>query len=349
MFDGKIDFMDFNKIKINYGGKLTCRKIFKRKYLIFLIISIILLIFVVTLYSIKNNKIKGISIEIKSLINQQEKLENSITLLTNQNSEEKINLNTFQKDLDSMNNDILELIQKEEIAKNINAKNTDEKIKLEKSNKDLTSKLKTETELKEVYLQKISSLNNLLESLKIEYEKLRQHNDKDRKEENENLNIKNSKIISLEEASKIEKIIKGNLSLKCFDSLQNDFNPNFFHQNCNNSPLLVLIKTDKNERIGGFTKLSFDGFEIKRDISSALFNIDKNKFYILANDEYYTIVCDPNELPQFGYDLKIKKNGQGINSFPFNYGDKVTNEHEDLTKNTIFEIQNLEIYKVELL
>ena len=30
MFDGKIDFMDFNKIKINYGGKLTCRKIFKK-------------------------------------------------------------------------------------------------------------------------------------------------------------------------------------------------------------------------------------------------------------------------------------------------------------------------------
>ena len=44
MFDGKIDFMDFNKIKINYGGKLTCRKIFKGKYIIFLIISFICLI-----------------------------------------------------------------------------------------------------------------------------------------------------------------------------------------------------------------------------------------------------------------------------------------------------------------
>ena len=94
--------------------------------------------------------------------------------------------------------------------------------------------------------------------------------------------------------------------------------------------------------------MSFDGFEIKRDISSAIFNIDKNKYYILVNQEYYSIVCDPNQLPQFGIDLKIKTNGEGINSFPFNYGDKMVNVPKDLTKETIFKIQNLEIYKINL-
>ena len=61
-----------------------------------------------------------------------------------------------------------------------------------------------------------------------------------------------------------------------------------------------------------------------------------------------TIVCDPNELPQFGADLQIKSNGQGINSFPFNYGDKDINNMEDLTQNRVFQIENLEIYKVDL-
>ena len=63
MFDGKIDFMDFNKIKINYGGKLTCRKIFKKKYIIFLILSAILLIVLISLYTVKNNKELSFTLE----------------------------------------------------------------------------------------------------------------------------------------------------------------------------------------------------------------------------------------------------------------------------------------------
>ena len=88
--------------------------------------------------------------------------------------------------------------------------------------------------------------------------------------------------------------------------------------------------------------------EIKRDPSSAIFNIDDGIYYPVANPEYSTIVCDPNELPQFGADLQIKSNGQGINSFPENYGDKNINTSEELTEDHAFTIGNLEIYKVEL-
>ena len=77
MFDGKIDFMDFNKIKINYGGKLTCRKIFKKKYIIFLIISVIILIVLISLYTVKNNKIIEIQKDIKNLEDEKSKLENN--------------------------------------------------------------------------------------------------------------------------------------------------------------------------------------------------------------------------------------------------------------------------------
>ena len=171
----------------------------------------------------------------------------------------------------------------------------------------MNAQLKTEIELKDVYNQKISSLTTLLESLKKEYDKLLEQKE-DKKEDEDNLNIENSNIINSIEAFNVEKTIKGKITKKCFDGNGDNYNPKIFHEKCDGSPLLILLKTDNNERIGAFTKVSFEGLEIKRDPSTALFNIDQGKFYPLANPEISTIVCDPNELPQFGPDLQIKYN-----------------------------------------
>ena len=242
-----------------------------------------------------------------------------------------------------------EIIIKNKTEGQIKKKNEEiklEKDKLEKQGTNLNTQLKTEIELKDVYNQKISSLTNLLESLKKEYAKLLEQ--KDKKDDEDNLNIKNSNIINSIEAYNIEKTIKGKITQKCFDGKDDNFNPIIFHEKCDGSPLLVLLKTDNKERIGAFTKVSFEGSELKKDPSSALFNIDQGKFYALANPQIPAIFCDPNSLPQFGADLQIKSNGQGINSFPFNYGDKDINYMEELTKNMAFQIENLEIYKVDL-
>ena len=187
----------------------------------------------------------------------------------------------------------------------------------------------------------------LLESLKKEYEKLIEKRG-NKKNEEESLSVENSKIINSIEAFTIEKKIKGKIGKKCFDGIEDKFNPIIFHKNCDGNPLLVFVKTDNKERIGAFSKVSMTGLEIKRDSSTFLFNIEQGKFFALASPEYLTIVCDPNELPQFGVDLQIKSNGQGINSFPFNYGDKNKNLSEELTKNHVFKIEDLEIYKVDL-
>ena len=346
MFDGKIDFMDFNKIKINYGGKLTCRKIFKKRFIIYLVVSILCLILLIFIYTIRNNKLSGISMEIKEIQNKKLELDNNLSLIKNQNFEESINLINFQDQMNSIKNEIIIKNKTEGQIKKKNEEIKLEKDKLEKQGANLNTQLKTEIELKDVYNQKISSLTNLLESLKKEYAKLLEQ--KDKKDDEDNLNIKNSNIINSIEAYNIEKTIKGKITQKCFDGKDDNFNPIIFHEKCDGSPLLVLLKTDNKERIGAFTKISFEGLEIKRDPSTALFNIDQGKFYALASPEYSTIVCDPNELPQFGVDLQIKSNGQGINQFPFNYGDKNINNFEELTKNRIFQIENLEIYKIEL-
>ena len=349
MFDGKIDFMDFNTIKINYGGKLTCRKIFKKRFIIVLIISIIILILLTSFYAIKNRKITGISIEIKEIEGKNEQIDNNIYLLKNKYSEEDLSLIELQKNFLVVDNEVNGLNKKEDETKKKNSEIKSEKDNLEKQTITLNTQLKTEMELKQVYEQKISSLTALLESLKIEYEKLlEQKGDKKDEEEEDPLSIENSKIINSIEAVTIEKKIKGKIAKKCFDGINDKFSPEIFHERCDGSPLLVLIKTDNKERIGAFTKVSMEGREIKRDPSSALFNIDQGIFYTLISPEYSTIVCDPNGLPQYGEDLQIKPNGVGINSFPFYYGDKTQNFSEELTKNKVFEIVNLEIYKVDL-
>ena len=347
MFDGKIDFMDFNKIKINYGGKLTCRKIFKRKYLIFLAISIIGLIFLISLYTIKNRKIKGFSMEIKQIESKNEELDEKSNLLKTKNIQEEMRLSQSQTQVRITENSIDILKKTEQNTQQKNLELIAEKEKLEKQSASLNNQLKKEKELKEVYEQKISSLKTLLESLKTEYEKLLEQKD-DKKDEDNSLNIENSKIINQIEAYGIERSIKGTLGKKCFDGTEDNFNPTVFHKKCDGNAILVLIKTDNNERIGAFSKVSFEGSEVKNDPSSALFNIDKGTTFPLGNSEYSTIVCEPNELPQFGVDLQIKTNGQGINSFPFNYGNKNKNFGEELTQNHIFQIENLEIYIVQI-
>ena len=344
MFDGKIDFMDFNKIKINYGGKLTCRKIFKRKYIIFVIISMLCLIFLVSLYTIKNRKVTGYSIEKKEIESKTEEIDEKITIMKNKNNEQELTLSKIHTKINILQNEIKMKNKDKQNAQKMKEEMSAEKEKLEKRNATLSSELKKETELKEVYEQRISSLKALLSSLKIEYEKLLEQKDENKGEDS----IEKSKIINQIEAYGIEKSIKGTIGKKCFDGGNDNFNPIIFHEKCDGNAVLVLLKTDNNERIGAFTQVSFEGLEIKRDPSTLLFNIDKGTSYELASSEYSTIVCDPNELPQFGVDLQIKSNGQGINSFPFNYGNKNKNTAEELTKNHVFQIINLEIYKVNL-
>ena len=172
MFDGKIDFMDFNKIKINYGGKLTCRKIFKKKYIIFLIVSIIILIVLISLYVVKDKKIITTQADIKDSEEQRSKLETSFNLVKNRNQEEELNLNNFKNQINVIRKDIYDVRNKEERAKMENKDIINQRNDLEKQSSSLSVKLKTIYELKDTYDEKISSLSALLANLKVEYNKL---------------------------------------------------------------------------------------------------------------------------------------------------------------------------------
>ena len=213
---------------------------------------------------------------------------------------------------------------------------------LEKKSASLSVQLKTEYELKDVYESKISSLTMLLDNLKIEYNKLIEQNGGENPDKSD---IKSSKIVNSVEAFEIAKKIKGTIADKCFDGPENNYSPQKFHEKCDKSALLILMKTDDNKRLGAFIKVSSDGLEIKKDLDSCLINIDENKYFYVASTEYITIICDPNELPQIGIDFQIKKNGKALNMFPFHYG-KNTDSNKDFYKSNNINIQNMEIYKV---
>jgi hypothetical protein len=344
MFDGKIDFMDFNKIKINYGGKLTCRKIFKKKYIIFLIVSVIILIVLISLYTVKNKDIITAEVDLKGFEEQKSQLESSYNLIKNKNQEEEMNLNKFKNQINVIRKDIYDVRNKEERAKMENKDIINQRDDLEKKSASLSVQLKTEYELKDVYDQKISSLTVLLDNLKIEYNKLIEQNGG---ENQDNSDIKSSKIVNSIEAFDIAKKIKGTIADKCFDGPENNYSTQTFHEKCDKSALLILIKTDDNKRLGAFIKVSVDGLEIKKDSDSCLINIDESKYFYVASTDYTTIVCDPNELPQIGIDLQIKKNGKALNMFPFHYG-KSTDTINDFYKSNNIKIQNLEVYKVTM-
>ena len=344
MFDGKIDFMDFNKIKINYGGKLTCRKIFKKKYIIFLILSVIILIVLISLYTVKNKKIITTQVDIKDFEEQKMKMESSFNLVKNKNQEEEMNLNKFKNQINVIRKDIYDKKNKEERIKMENRDIINQRDDLEKRSSSLSIQLKTHYELKEVYDQKISSLTVLLDNLKIEYKKLIEQKGQEKDDKSD---IKSSKIISSIEAFNIEKRIKGTIANKCFEVTENNYSAKLFHENCDNSALLILLKTTDNKRLGTFIKVSSDGLVIKKDSDSALINIDEDQFFYVRNKDYITIVCDPNEFPQLGLDFKIKKNGEGTVHFPFHYG-KHSDFPKDFYQGNTFKIQNLEIYKVTL-
>ena len=337
--------MDFNKIKINYGGKLTCRKIFKKKYFIFLIVSIIILIVLISLYTVKNKNIITTQVDIKDFEEQKSKLEISYNLVKNKNQEEEMNLNKFKNQINVIRKDIYNIKNQEERIKMGNKDIINQRNDLEKKSTSLSIQLKTLYELKNVYDEKISSLTVLLKNLEIEYNKLLEQ--KGGEENEDKSSIKFSKIVNSMEAFDIEKKIKGTIADKCFDGPENNYSPKIFHEKCDKSALLILIKTEDNKRLGAFIKVSSDGLEIKKDSDSALINIDEKKYFYVQSTDYTTIVCDPNELPQLGVDLQIKKSGKIVNLFPFHYG-KSTDSNKDFYNNNDVNMEKLEIYKVKI-
>ena len=90
----------------------------------------------------------------------------------------------------------------------------------------------------------------------------------------DDLSINNSNIIT--DLSEFKLLTNSEILSKCYDSIVYDFNINRFHENCDGYPLLILIKTEKSEKIGAFTSITNEGIKKINDEKSMLINFNQN-------------------------------------------------------------------------
>ena len=123
-----------------------------------------------------------------------------------------------------------------------------------------------------------------------------------------------------------------------------------------NNHNLVLIKTKKGNRFGGYTSLNFEPIQMagffadaeKLDESAFLINLDDKKVYNVK-EHLNAIYCDYFFVFHFGEnDLVVWNNflsNGGMSDFPENYGEGA--ERGDLTREgRKFEVEELEVYHI---
>ena len=326
-----IDFSKYSQIQIEPESKY--RKITRHKFTISYIIFSIIIIILIIVINNKNNiivtneeellKFDKLIININSDINQKnQKI----------NREEKLKTSLLSN-LTDTNNQVSSIQAEYNYIQNTNFQLQYNKNDL-KAHKDfINNKLDYIGKCSKDDFLKSEILNqNLL------YQKMLQRLS--------DLSIKNSNIIT--NLDQFKSFTKTEISNKCYDSIIYDFNINKFHENCDGYPLLILIKTKSNEKIGGFTSITNEGIKKVKDEKSLLINFSKNEYFVndIKNNECF-VYSHFDEFPKFGNDLIFYKDGKGEilgnNCYKFN-----ENNNKYLMEETKFEIDIMEIYKLKL-
>ena len=265
----------------------------------------------------------------------------------NENLKENCNENNIDYENEKLNNLIKENFKLKESIKNLkeeNEKNINNNIFLQKENQNIKNENIN-------LLEQLKLFNNNLKNIDFEL-KNSPKNSFFEKITSEDELLK-SKIILKEEIKMLKNWIL-NTNIK-FQLLMNNETSNIsvesFHNLCDNKPTLILIKTKENDRIGGFTNLSWKcnekkRDEFKKDNSTFIFSLDKKQKCFPNKNCYYTIRTFKNDHgPIFGnLELYINKN--------FTEGNCLNNKKcfkydEDILNGKIqFKIEIFEIYEI---
>ena len=130
-----------------------------------------------------------------------------------------------------------------------------------------------------------------------------------------------------------------------FSAIEHDFDSFSFHEICGNEDIdntLIIIKTENNDIIGGFTFASWRANSlISYDDKAFVFNLNK-EIKLRVSNPSYAINSKINDGPIFGiYDLIINLNKLKIQEKMESYGDK------DLEiGNNVIKIDNYEVFTI---
>ena len=327
-----INFSNYSQIKteekLQVNNKTTNHKFIITS--IFFNIIIIILIIVITNTNIKiknkeeeSSKIEKEINEIKDNFNNIEQKINSIENininLLNNLTKTKNEIGSFQSEYDTMKSKNFQLLYNKNdlIAHKDFINNKIEYIHKCLKEDDLRRELEEKNELYKKIIQRLNDLS-----------------------------ILNSNIIT--NLALFKYLANVEILNKCYDSIVYGFNINRFHENCDGYPLLILIKTKANEKIGGFTSITNEGIKKIRDENSMLINFDRNEYFAnnKENEECY-VYSHFDEFPQFGNDLIIYRDGKGesMNNDCYKINE---DKNKELMGNKKFEIEIMEIYKLKL-
>lgn len=225
----------------------------------------------------------------------------------------------FNEHMDAINNICKALVAQNQLIDKITSENKDLKDKINQLDKRVAEKEEEKIFLENDSIKGTKDLNDYdKQSDLIRYEiKIQEHNDdfafispkslEEKKCDPKEI-LDNSKILNhLKEFSFLVKKINRNISYtsKQFFNMKLIYRASddgdtaeMFHKKCDNlSPLLILIKTTKHRRFGGFTQETFESpekFQGKLDGSAFIFSLDKLKSYDVQEGQNAICSCKHN-------------------------------------------------------
>ena len=320
----RIGFTKLKKLKISVNEIKDENNLFQRKldYIEFLELDNFFALF---------HNIEEIMVELDELI-----VENKIILTQEKdpkkllfefdaevnNKPRRVSITLFKKyneHMDAINSICKALVAQNQLIDKITSENKDLKEKINQLDKRVAEKEEEKIFLENDSIRGTKDLNDFdKQSDLIRYEiKIQEHNDdfafispkslEEKKCDPKEI-LDNSKILNhIKEFTFLVKKINRNISytsLQFFNmkliyrATDDGDTADAFHKKCDNlSPLLILIKTTKHRRFGGFTQATFESSEKpkgKLDGSAFIFSLDKLKSYDVQEGQNAICSCKKN-------------------------------------------------------
>ena len=241
-----------------------------------------------------------------------------------------------KKDINSQLNEISDIIYNNLINRIsiLEKENQELKKKNDENEKVLKNLEEKEKKFKEEYEKRLNNLENKINNLIITPQK-----------------IFDSKININEQLIKLWLNNRIFTSELLYRKSRDGSKPINFHNKCDNKgTTITFIETIKGYIFGGYTELDWDNSGYKKDNSTFIFSLNKEKKYTARNNEN-SIKCSNNEGPRFG-SLSHPE------IFLFNSLDKGRSFH-DINKNTFvtnreltngeefWDVKEIEVFKIK--
>ena len=201
----------------------------------------------------------------------------------------------------------------------------------------------------------LSKINQIIEKNKFQTENF-QNTLKNIKQQIEEINdnsFYSSILLNKEEKNLISNWINQNTKIKyklLFRASDDGDSIETFHKKCDNiGPTLILIKSKKGKRFGGYNPLNWDStYMYKHHPSTFLFSLDNKKKYKLKEDnvQYSSVGGKSYFAFGIGHDLYISDHcTSNSNSYSNPYSFMI-NDFYELTDEKYFSISDYEVYSV---